>query len=101
MHFLNQDSQKIKEVFSPNSLGAIYAGLIFPYLSDTELTQGLKPLYQATAPAGRIYILVEIPSVPPSISQTFLRREKDVDEPYPGWFPNVGYGPYIPEQVRG
>ena len=99
MHFPNPDSKKVKEAFSPNSLGATYAGLIFPYLNGKELTQGLKLLYQATAPSGRIYLSVDTPSAFPSIAQVFLRRKED-REPYPGWFPHVEYGPHIPEKVR-
>ena len=97
--FPNQDSKKAKEAFSPNSLGATYAGLIFPYLNGTELTQGLKLLYQATAPSGRIYLSVDTPSAFPSIAQVFLRRKKSKDL-HPGWFPNLDYGSHIPERIR-
>ena len=97
MEFPNQKSSEINNVFSPNTIGAIYSGLMLHYLSGNELVQGLKLLYKATAPGGRIYISVKTPFVSPALEKDFLHRKNNLKEEFPGWYPNV----YDREEFRG
>lgn len=97
MSFPNQESQEAREVFSPNTIGATYSGLMLHYLSGAELVQGLKLLYKATAPGGRIYLSVKTPFVSPVLEKDFLHRKNNLKEEFPGWYPNI----YDRDEFRG
>jgi hypothetical protein len=89
MHFPNCDSQQCIKTFAPESLGATYAGLFLHYLNPAELTQGLKLLYDATATECGVYASVNSAFIAQLLAEDFLRRKKNPDEPFPGWYPNV------------
>jgi len=97
MTFPDQESPEIKKVFSPSTIGSTYAGMMLHYLSGVKLVQGLKLLYKATAPGGRIYISVKTPFVSPALEKDFLHRKNDLKEEFPGWYPNV----YDRDEFRG
>lgn len=99
MRFPSLGSPQCKKAFSPNSLGATYAGLVFHYLSPDELTKGLNLLFDATAPGGRVYASVNTPYLSQSLLEDFLHRKKDLKEPFPGWYPNI-LDSAVPEKVR-
>ena len=101
MRFPYQDSQKVRDVFSPNSFGAVYAGLIFPYLNGEELVQGLRLLCKVTAPGGRVYMSVHTPFDTREMSKDYRRRKKDSSIAFPGWYPD-GFErkKYVPAMAR-
>jgi SAM-dependent methyltransferase len=99
MHFPNLDSPQSRKAFSPNSLGAIYAGLVLHYLSPDELTRGLKLLFDATAPGGRVFASVNSAYISPQLLEDFQRRKKDLRDEYPGWYPDLSDNT-VPEKIR-
>jgi len=94
---LKQSSAKKK--FSPGTLGATYAGLLFHYLNPDELTRGLKLLFDATAPGGRVYASVNSAFIMPALQEDFQRRKKNPADAYPGWYPDL-YDSSVPEKIR-
>jgi len=99
MHFPNIESQKCREAFSPDTLGATFAGLVFHYLNPDELTRGLKLLFDATAPGGRVYASVNSAFIMPALLEDFQRRKKNPADKYPGWYPNFNDNS-VPEKIR-
>jgi len=99
VHFPNLTSPQCIKAFSPDSLGATYAGLLLHYLNPNELTQGLKLLYDATAPGGRVYASVNSAFISQSLLEDFQRRKQNPVDPFPGWYPNV-FDSSVPVKVR-
>jgi SAM-dependent methyltransferase len=84
--------------FAPDTIGAVYAGLVFHFLNGPELRQGLTLLYKAVAPGGRIFASVNSPLDSPAMSKDFLHRKNVLKEEYPGWFEN--YNKMLPDFIR-
>ena len=99
MHFPNLETQQCMKAFAPNSLGATYAGLLLHYLNPDELTRGLKLLYDATAPGGRVFASVNSAFISQSLLEDFQRRKQNPADPFPGWYPNLSDSS-VPEKVR-
>jgi SAM-dependent methyltransferase len=98
MYFPPAKTSDVKNCFVPDSLGAVYAGLVLHFLNGPELRQGLGLLYKSIAPGGRIYASVNSPLDSPSMTKTFLHRKNVLKEEYPGWFEN--YSAMLPEFIR-
>jgi predicted SAM-dependent methyltransferase len=78
-----------REAFTPDSLGAVYAGLVLHYLNGDALRQGLKLLYAAMIPGGRLYVSTgSAKDLPPKLANEFKQR-KDKNVRDPGWFPDI------------
>ena len=99
MHFPKLTSPQCIKAFSPDSLGATYAGLLLHYLNPDELTQGLKLLYDATAPGGRVYASVNSAFIAQSLLEDFQRRKQNPADPFPGWYPDL-FDSSVPLKVR-
>jgi SAM-dependent methyltransferase len=99
MHFPNIKSSRSRKAFSPGTLGATYAGLVVHYLNPDELTRGLKLLYAATAPGGRVYASANSAFISPALLEDFQRRKKDPKDRFPGWYPDL-FDPSLPEKIR-
>ena len=99
MHFPKLTSPQCIKAFSPDSLGATYAGLLLHYLNPDELTQGLKLLYDATAPGGRVYASVNSAFIAQSLLEDFHRRKQNPGDPFPGWYPDL-FDSSVPLKVR-
>jgi SAM-dependent methyltransferase len=99
MHFPNIESSQSRKTFSPGTLGATYAGLVFHYMNPNELVRGLKLLFDATAPGGRVYASVNSAFISPQLLEDFQRRKKDPKNKYPGWYPDLS-DKSVPEKIR-
>ena len=99
MHFPYIKSPQDRRAFSHDSIGATYAGLLLHYLNPDELTEGLKLLYDSTAPGGRVFASVNSAFLSKSLGEDFLRRKQNPADPFPGWYPNV-FDNSVPEKVR-
>jgi SAM-dependent methyltransferase len=99
MHFPNLASPQSIKAFSPGSLGATYAGLLLHYLNPDELTRGLKLLFDATAPGGRVYASVNSAFIAQSLLEDFKRRKQNPADPFPGWYPDL-FASSVPLKVR-
>jgi SAM-dependent methyltransferase len=99
VHFPYIKSPQGKRAFSHDSIGATYAGLLLHYLNPDELTEGLKLLYDSTAPGGRVFASVNSAFISKALAEDFLRRKQNPADPFPGWYPNV-FDNSVPEKVR-
>lgn len=99
MHFPNIESSQSRKAFSPGTLGATYAGLVFHYMNPNELSRGLKLLFAATAPGGRVYASVNSAFISPQLLEDFQRRKKDPKDTYPGWYPDLSDSS-VSEKIR-
>ena len=99
IRFPETESPDVHRCFAPDTLGAVYAGLIFHYLNGPELRQGLKLLLQSIAPGGRLYASVNSALSAENMKKDFLHRKNVLKEEYPGWFEN--YESMLPSFIRG
>jgi len=99
MHFPKMDSTQSKKAFSPGTIGATYAGLVLHYLNPDELTRGLKLLFDATAPGGRVYASVNSAFISQTLLEDFQSRKKNPADAYPGWYPDL-FASSVPEKIR-
>ncbi len=99
MHFPNVETEQCKKEFSPSTLGATYAGLLFHYLNPDELTRGLKLLFEATASGGRVYASVNSAFIMPALQEDFQRRKQNPADAFPGWYPDL-FDSSVPEKIR-
>lgn len=99
MHFPNMDSPQSRTAFSPGTLGATYAGLVLHYLNPDELSRGLRLLFDATAPGGRVYASVNSSYISTQLLEDFQRRKRDPKDTYPGWYPDLSDSS-VPEKIR-
>jgi len=86
MRFPVSKSPDAKRYFAPDTIGAVYAGLVLHYLDGPELREGLGLLFKALAPGGRLYASVNSPFESFTAKEEFLHRKDVLKEEYPGWF---------------
>jgi len=99
MRFPVVKSPDAKKHFAPDTIGAVYAGLVLHYLDGPELREGLGLLFKSLAPGGRLYASVNSPFETFAITEEFLHRKNIIKEEYPGWFKNFDKT-ILPEFIR-
>jgi len=76
--------------FEDNSLGAIHASQVLPFLPGAELLEGIQKMFRWLKPGGRVFIIVSTPFIDmlKSFIPHYLER-KSADLPWPGEIEDV------------
>jgi len=99
MRFPVAESPDARKHFAPDTIGAVYAGLVLHYLDGPELREGLGLLFKSLVPGGRLYASVNSPLDSAVKSKEFFHRKDILKEEYPGWFKTYDKT-MLPEFIR-